>query len=218
MPNAAVLQGHPKRQAGREKNHALPIEATLDAIAEEGSSGTSVSTIVARAGLPRGMVHLHFGGKERLLEEAARHSSEAYFESLESAFSRADIPPQERIAAVIRNDLSEAVLNERSVRIWNAFRGESRDRAGIGQFSDTRNDRLRGFVHSAFQEISSSVQTTDPNTLARDATHGTLAILEGMWTDYLLHPRSFNRETAKRIVFRFLGAMFPLHFFQEGAK
>ena len=218
MTNATDLETHPKRRAGRERNHTLLIEATLDAIAEEGFSGTSVSAIVARAGLSRGMVHLHFSGKEKLLEEAARHSGNAYFASLEGVFSQADIPAEQRIAAVIQNDLSEAVLNERTVRIWYAFRGESRDRAGIRQFSDTRDDRLRSFVLTAFQELASSDRTADPNVLARDATHGTLAILVGMWTDYLLHPRAFNRETAKRIVFRFLGAMFPLHFSQAGPK
>ena len=218
MKNNPVLESRPKRRAGREKNHALLIEATLEAIAEEGFADTSVSAIIARAGLSRGMIHLHFNGKDGLLEAAARQFSKQYFTSLEGVFSQADVPAHDRIAAVICSDLSEAVLNERSVRIWYAFRGESRDRAGIRRFSDTRDDKLRSFVLAAFQELTPSIEIANPNTLARDATHGTLAMLEGMWTDYFLHPDVFHRATAKRIVFRFLRAMFPLHFSQAGPK
>ena len=52
---------------------------------------------------------------------------------------------------------------------------------------------------------------------ARDATHGLLALLEGMWTDYLLHPDRFDRDEAMRITFRFLAAMFPSYFTLKGA-
>lgn len=204
------------RQNRRDKNHVTLIEATLDTIAEEGFSGTSVSAIIQRANLSRGMIHLHFGGKDGLIEEAALQSSEAYFTGLESALAQSGISPQEQIAAVIDNDLSDEVLNERSVRVWYAFRGESRNRAGISRYSDTRDDRLRDLMFTAFETIVRQMELPDPLVVARDATHGTLALLEGMWTDYLLHPKSFNRESAKRIIFRFLGSLFPSNFSENG--
>ena len=66
------------RQERRNQNRVALIEATLDTIAEKGFSGTSVSAIIERANLSRGMIHLHFGGKDSLIEEAAHHSSDAY--------------------------------------------------------------------------------------------------------------------------------------------
>ena len=206
------------RQERRNQNRVTLIEATLDTIAEAGFSGTSVSAIIARANLSRGMIHLHFGGKDNLIEEAARHSSDAYFTGLENALPRSGISPQEQIAAVINNDLSDEVLNERSVRVWYAFRGESRNRERIGRYSDTRDDRLRDLMLAAFEQIVRQMNFADPTVVARDVTHGTLALLEGMWTDYLLHPNSFNRESAKRIIFRFLGSLFPSHFSETGPK
>ena len=206
------------RQEQRNKNRLTLIEATLDTIADEGFSGSSVSAIIQRADLSRGMIHLHFGGKDNLVEEAARHSSDAYFTGLESALVHSGISPQEQIAAVINNDLSEEVLNERTVRVWYAFRGESRNRAGISRYSDTRDDRLRELMFVAFEDIVRKNEMPDSPVVARDVTHGTLALLEGMWTDYLLHPKSFNRESAKRIIYRFLAALFPTNFSESGPK
>ena len=206
------------RQVLRNQNRVALIDATLDAISEEGFSGTSVSAIIQRANLSRGMIHLHFGGKDNLIEEAARYSSDSYFTCLDTALAHSNKSPQGQVAAVIDNDLSDEVLNERSVKIWYAFRGESRNRAGIGRYSDTRDDRLRNLIFAAFENIVQQMNFPDPQFVARDATHGTLALLEGMWTDYLLHPGSFNRASAKRVIFRFLGSLFPLSFSENGPK
>ncbi len=206
-----------KRQQTRENNRLALIEAALDSVAEQGISATSVSEIIQRAELSRGMVHLHFGGKDNLISEAVRHSSEQYYNGLEDLLQVAGPSGQERIEMIVRGDLGEEVLNHRNVSIWYAFRGEARNRAAVAAYSDTRDGKLRNMVHNAFLRIARETQSLDPASVARDATHGTLAMLEGMWTDYLLHPTSFDRQEAMRIVFRFLSAMFPKHFDLQGA-
>lgn len=207
-----------KRQQAREQNRLALIESALDSVAEKGISETSVSEIIQRANLSRGMIHLHFGGKDNLIREAVRHSSEQYYDGLESLIKTAGNTGQERIEMIVRGDLSAEVLNHRSVSIWYAFRGEARNRETFAAYSDTRDARLRNMVHNAFLRIAKETKTDDPSLVARDATHGTLAMLEGMWTDYLLHPDSFDRNEALRIVFRFLSAMFPLHFHIAGSS
>ncbi len=206
-----------KREELKERSRVALIEATLDSIAEIGFASTSVSEIIARAKLSRGMIHLHFKGKDNLIEAAAEHASNSYFENLDQLLQDAGPSPQERLAAIVRSDLSERVLNAESVKIWYAFRGESRERAAIAKYSDTRDQRLRDTTFRSFLEIAKQSGVSEPDGVARDATHGTLALLEGMWTDYLLHPDSFSRESALRIVFRFLAALFPRHFDLEGS-
>lgn len=90
-------------------------------------------------------------------------------------------------------------------------------RESIRSFSDTRDKRLRSLLNEAFLSICQTTGTADPAQTARDATHGTLAFLEGMWTDYLIHPDAFDRDEACRIIFRFLSALFPRHFDLAGA-
>ncbi|KIC21129.1 TetR family transcriptional regulator C-terminal domain-containing protein [Leisingera sp. ANG-Vp] len=206
-----------KREQNREQNRLALIEAVLDSVAEKGISETSVSEIIQRAGLSRGMIHLHFGGKDNLVQAAVQHSSEDYYGGLENLLQTAGDSGQERIEMIIRGDLSKEVLNRRSVSIWYAFRGEARNRAAVAEFSDTRDDRLRSMILHAFTSVVREDGCPDAAAVARDATHGTLALLEGMWTDYLLHPDRFDREEAMRIIFRFLAAMFPAHFSLAGA-
>ncbi len=206
-----------RRQEIRERNRLSLIEAVLDSVAEKGISETSVSEIIQRAELSRGMIHLHFGGKDNLVDAAARHSSEQYYSGINSLLETTGQTGQEHIEMIVRGDLSETILNKKNVSIWYAFRGEARNRAAIAAFSDTRDAKLRNLVFNAFARIAKEAELEDPNQVARDATHGTLAMLEGMWTDYLLHPDSFDRNEAMRIVFRFLRAMFPKHFDLSGA-
>jgi len=206
-----------KRQESRERSRQLLIDATLNSLADIGLARTSVTEIVERANLSRGMVHLHFSSKNRLIEEAAKHTSALYFQDLGAALSQTGNAPQEQLEAIVINDLSEKVLNERSIRIWFALRGEASVSQAIARYSDTRDEKLNDLVLDAFLEIAAESRISKPGACARDATHGTLALLEGMWTDYFLHSDSFNRDTARRIAFRFLSGLFPDHFNLHGA-
>ena len=207
-----------KRKQLRERNRMALIEAALDCVAELGIARTSVSTIIQRAGLSRGMIHLHFDGKDKLLEAAVAHANAEYYDALEGLLSQAGSSPQEAVDAVIRSDLSETILNRRSIKIWYAFRGEARERAAIAAYSDTRDKRLRTTLFQAFVALGRADGRQDISEQARDATHGTLAMLEGMWTDFLLHPDRFDRAEACRIVFRFLAALYPQGFTPAGAR
>ncbi|MGI9414129.1 MAG: TetR family transcriptional regulator C-terminal domain-containing protein [Hyphomicrobiales bacterium] len=207
----------PKRRAELKAYHRqVLINATFETIAELGIAGTSVTNIINRAGLSRGMIHLHFDSKNHLLLEAARHMSKQYYANLDSFLQAAGDSPQEKLEAMISADLSEEILNRKTVNVWYAFRGEARSQNSFARFSDTRDDVLRGMFNEAYLQLAEG--TEEPDVLARDATHGTLALLEGMWTDFLLHSEAFNRNSAKRIVFRFLSALFPRNFDQTGAR
>ena len=191
------------------------IKATFDTISELGIAGTSVTEIIDRAGLSRGMIHLHFDSKDHLLIETARYMSEEYFTKLDGFLKAAGNSPQETLDAMISADLSDEILNRDTVNVWYAFRGEARSQNAFANYSDTRDDVLRGMFFDAYLQLAADSE--NPKTLARDATHGTLALLEGMWTDFLLHSEAFSRATAKRIVMRFVSGLFPHHFGLTGA-
>jgi len=212
-----VAETTDKRSQLRVRNRQTLIEATLDCVAELGIARTSVSEIIARAGLSRGMIHLHFDNKDKLIEAAAERANEIYYDQLEALLSQAGPSPQETVDAIIRSDLSEQVLNWRYVNIWYAFRGEASEREMFKRYSDTRDERLRNLAFQGFLPMLKAEGAPDAPTVARDATHGLLAMLEGMWTDYLLHPQAFDRDIACRIVFRYVAALCPHHFTAAGA-
>ena len=201
----------PSRRDPESSRRAL-ILATLDTIAEIGITDTTVSKIIQRAGLSRGMIHLHFGGKNQLLAAAAKSFGETYFEVLDQRIKDAGDDPEAIIMAVVRADLSEALMNERATRIWHAFRGAASSNEGIAAYSSTRDKRLRDTIHTAFKKIAASYDQGDNATLSRDATFGLLVLLEGMWVDYLSNANAFSRDVAISIVRRFIAGLFPDHF------
>ena len=214
MPATVVTSE--RREETKARNRLALIEATIGSIADVGIIDTSVTEIIERANLSRGMIHLHFGSKDNLMLAAVKHASEQYYTELERRLPADKASPQKRLEAIISADLSDALLNETSANVWYAFRGEARKEVAFARYSSTRDLRLRELVLDAFTMIVSETDEPDPIMCARDATHGVLALLEGMWMDYLLHPGSFNRDTAKRIVFRFLSGLFPEHFGLRG--
>jgi len=155
------------------------------------------------------MVHLHFENKDALLLEVAKYLNAQYFETVEAALANAPDDAPNRVRTIIETDLGESLLNEHKVNIWYAFRGLSQARTDVLAYSDTRDDALREPLLEAFLDMAPARQR-DPQR-ARDATHGTLALLEGMWTDYYLHSDAFSRDSAVRIVCLFVGSLYPAH-------
>ena len=187
------------------------IKATLDTIAEIGITDTSVSRIVERAGLSRGMIHLHFGGKDKLLTAAAQQFSADYYADMDRL---TDLGPnasaEDRVMAIVRADLSEVLLNPRSTKIWHAFRGVASSHEGIARYSSTQDEKLVATLRLAFSELAGDCDSTA--TLTEDATNGTLALLEGMWVNYLTNMDGFSREGAVALIRRFLSGLFKQSF------
>ncbi|NVO56233.1 TetR family transcriptional regulator C-terminal domain-containing protein [Rhodobacteraceae bacterium B1Z28] len=195
-----------------DNNRRALIAATLDTIAEIGITDTTVSKIIQRAGLSRGMIHLHFGGKNQLLAAAAKSFAEEYFTEMDKLVQQAGNDPESIVMAVVRADLGDVLMNERSTRIWHAFRGAANTNGSIALFSSTRDKRLRTTIHTAFKTIAKDYGDEDDSILARDATFGLLALLEGMWVDYLSNANEFSRDVATSIIRRFIKGLFPHHF------
>ena len=209
----------PTSRTAKFKNRQGLIEATLQALSDLGYANENVSEIIKRARLSRGMIHLHFGSKDNLVIETAKHASERYHAFLETCLKCAGPSPQEQVEAIVKHDLSEDVLNATSVRVWYELRGAIYFQKELASYSDTRDERLRNVLFHLFIQLLETYglkEATQEN--AEDVTFAFLALMEGMWTDYLLHQNGFQRENAKRSVFRFLQTLFPDHFDLTGAK
>ena len=180
------------------------IEATIRSIAEVGVTGTTVTTIMERAGLSRGMLHLYFKNKDELIEATARHCSDEYYRKLNVFLEAAGEDPSARLMALVDADLSTEILNLETVIVWNALRSIAHTNARVRRFTTTRDRSLQKIYHELFEAILGH-DVSDP-TRSSDLANGTIALLEGMWSDYFLYPDTFNRENARRIVLRMITA------------
>lgn len=194
------------RDLSRARQRLKMIEATADAIADHGLAGVSVGRILDRAGLSRGMVNLHFDSKHRLLLETARHFCDLYLAHWEAALKTAGPDPQDRLHALIAADFAPEVLNRRTMAVWFAFRAEAGASPDFLPHVDSRNVRLLAIL----REICAALAR--PGQDAGRAALAFMAMLEGFWTDYHLHPDRFDRAEAQAVALDMARAFFPGRF------
>jgi AcrR family transcriptional regulator len=198
------------REQTKERHRRALIEATADAIAEHGLAKVSVSRILDKAGLSRGMVNLHFSSKNNLLRAVAQQFSEDYTShwivAMESAGSRAEA----RLRAIIDADFDPVVLNRRTMAVWFAFRSEAHSSPEFMPFIDSRDAKMQRTITSICRELCE--RGANPGTDPQIAALSIIALLEGLWTDYYLHPDRFDRDTARAVVLHTAHAFFPESF------
>lgn len=207
----------PKEDTSRSKrdpagHRQALINAVLDLVAERGVPDATVSRIIERAGLSRGMIHLHFSGKDGLLIAAAQSFSESYAAAISEKLKTAGPAPADLVMAAIRADLSEDILTPRAARLWHGFRGISNPPPEIAYFCGTRGGQIKDAIETAFLTLAQETCTQDAARLAQDATFGTMALMEGMCADYLANLDTFSRTDAERVIRLFLAGLFPGRF------
>jgi TetR/AcrR family transcriptional repressor of bet genes len=201
----------PEAKSAREQTKARHrralIEATADAIAEHGLAAVSVSRILEKAGLSRGMVNLHFSSKNNLLLSVAEQFSEDYTRHWIVAMEGAGIRPEAQLRAIIDADFDPVVLNRRTMAVWFAFRGEAHSSPEFMPFIDSRDAKMQRTITSICRELCK--RGANPGTDPQIAALSIIALLEGLWTDYYLHPDRFDRDTARAVVLHTARAFFP---------
>ena len=198
------------RDLTKERHRRTLIEAAADAVLEHGLANVSVSRILERAGLSRGMVNLHFQSKANLLVEVVRHYSDDYVAHWQAAMEAAGPRPEDRLRALVAADFDPAVLNRRMMAVWMAFRGEAQVSPAYMPFIDSRDARLKAAVTRICTDLRAEgpYPAVDPDLAAT----AFMAVLEGLWNDFHLYPDRFDRDAARGVVLHMARAFFPRHF------
>ena len=174
------------------------INGALRSNAKHGIEGTTVTNIVAEAGLTRAMIMKTFGNKEALLRATAERYGETYFKKIDQLTASAGPDPQDIVRAMIRADLSEEVLNAQSIAVLSVMRSLAQTDPEIRAFSSTRDRRLRDIYTTAIANSLRDPETVHPK--AEDLATAAIAMLEGFWADYFLFMDSFDRQKAEQLV------------------
>ncbi|MCB2130432.1 MAG: TetR family transcriptional regulator C-terminal domain-containing protein [Rhodobacteraceae bacterium] len=208
--NDAKLKPRRIRDTTKERHRKALIEATADAILDHGLASVSISRILEIAGLSRGMVNLHFSTKNGLLIEVARYFADAYVENWQQAMEAAGPRPEDQLRALIKADFDPSVLNRRAMAVWMAFRAEAHSTPEYLPFIDSRDTRMQKTLHQICATLTR--EGPYPHIYPRYAAHAFIAVLEGLWTDFHLHPDRFNRDEAREVVLHMARGFFPRHF------
>lgn len=192
------------RQVNKERHRAVLLDSAAEAVNRYGVRGATVARIHEISGLSRGMISLHFGSKEHLLLAMLRELAKEYTCNWRKAFDPDDNDPARRLRAMIEADFSPEVLNRRNITIWFAFRADVGSHPEYRPYVDSRETAFREAMLKACHELTGSKED------ARLAADVLIAMLEGMWTDFLLNESQFNREKALQSCLFAVKRLFPM--------
>lgn len=208
--NKETQSDRPKgRVAIKAWNRQKIIDATIHIIANHGIAETTVARIVEKAGVSMGLVNQQFTSKTYLFDEVLRQLSEDYRSHWTKALDESPKSTSDQIIAIISVDLDPEVLNVYTMGVWFAFRAHVRVKPEYGELVGIWDCELMGRAISLFTELNAECGKDYP---AESIVRGLVAMQEGMWTDYLLHPEDFDRNKALSIIILFLEALYPGQF------
>ena len=210
MSKVSLSAPSKKRTASKQQRQQQLIRATVQSVAKNGLSDTTMATVAKEAGLSQGIINLHFKSKERLLTETLRYIAEEYTSSWEKALKGAGSSPAEQLVALVEVDFKLPVCDRNKLAVWFAFWGESKSRPTYRKLCAARDIQYRNELAALCQQLidEAGYQGIDAMGLAT----GLSAMTEGLWLDLLISPRSVTREQARNICLAYLERAFPRHF------
>jgi len=191
------------REIGKARHRRVLLNAAAEAVYRFGVRDATVGRIQEISQLSRGMINLHFGSKEKLLLAMLEELANEYTHNWRRAVGPDDGNPARRLHAIIAADFSPDVLNPRNISIWFAFRAEVNLHPEYRPFVDSRETQFRAALVETCRELSDDNEETMP------AANALTAVLEGMWTDFLLNRSTFDRDAALEACLLVARRLFP---------
>lgn len=186
------------------------IDATITAIGRRGYSNTTLTHVAGEAGLSPGIVNFYFKSKEQLLLATLEQITDEYAAFLRDQLEKAGPSPAAQLEAMIEADFDPRVFNLEKVAVWYAFWAEAHTQPSYralvsrmeAQYYDDTAKLCRRIIEGG------GYTNLDPDAVAA----GLNAMIDGLWFDFLIDPKEFDREAAKRTCRLFLAGLFPREF------
>ena len=198
------------RDALKEARRVQLMEATIDCIAAHGFSDLTLADVAKGAGLSVGIVNFYFKSKDQLLIETLRHLVDDYIQQTDENIRNAGQSAAAQLDAAIESDFHRAIANRKKVTVWYAFWGETRWRPEFLKICQQITDTFHAETRDLFARLiaEGGYHDLDPDIVAR----GFDAMIDGLWLDMLINPKSVDRDAAKRVLRTYLGGLFPKEF------
>jgi len=198
-----------RTQAKVERRLAL-IEATMEAIALYGLSGTTMARVTEIAGTSIGLANFYFENKELLLEAVLQHLADQEQAVLQEHLAQAIDDPGERLIALVDARFDPRVCAPKTAAIWFAFWGDASARLiyrrVVQRTDDARLEAVVPLIKSLLAEQDG------PPRDAYDIALGMEAFYDGLWLNILLYPDDFQRADCRNRAVDHLTSLFPQRF------
>lgn len=215
LPIVGIMDGPVARtensRAGiRHLRRGQLIEATMRTIARRGFARTTMAHVAKAAGLSQGIVNFYFKTKEILLYETLVHLAEEYEALTDRAIERVGPDPVAALNAIIETDLGVEAGSPQKAAVWLAFWAESRGRPKYRDLcAKLETDYFRQICALCAQiNDRGGYEFSDVDSIVR----GFNSMINGLWVNMVIDPKSFDREQAKYGCRAYLASFFPAEF------
>lgn len=191
MPRAAFLREPDSRR------QAL-IDATADCLAERGVAGASVRTICARAGVSPGLLRHYFPGVDALIAATYRDVAGRVSDTLAVAAAEAG-DPRARLIAWLTASFRPPIADPALLATWLAFWSLVKTDPAIAAI---HGETYAGY-RADLEALLADCGATDTGPIAIALT----ALVDGLWLELSLDPKSFTPDQAGAMAVRWLDAL-----------
>lgn len=191
----------------RDRRRRELVDATVTVIATHGYAGTTVARVAKQAGLSVGLMNFHFKSIDKLFDETFRFISAEYDDVWREAMAEvAGAPPAARLRSMIEAYFDPRIFTHRKLAVWFAFWSDANLR-----------DRYRSLVLRVERRYSRELERTvmelakEQGIAAAARVMGTslTAMIDGLWLQFMLNPKSANRQRAIAACLGLLRRWFP---------
>jgi AcrR family transcriptional regulator len=163
------------------------LDAALEVFAESGFHSGSLRDVARKAGMSNAGVLHHFADKETLLSEMLDHRDEVDVEEVRRLTRDGESGLHALIELVRSNQAKPEIVRLYAILSTEAT---SLDHPAHEHFV-TRYARTRDFVREAFESLK-SVDRLAPGITAKSAAIGTIAMMDGLQTQWLIDPTAVD--------------------------
>ena len=175
------------------------IEATAACLAERGVAGASVRTICAHAGVSPGLLRHYFPGVDALIAATYRDVAARVSETLEAAVADAGENPRARLIAYLTASFRPPITDPALLATWLAFWSLVKTDPAIAQIHGETYSGYRADLEALLADCGA----TDTAPIAIALT----ALVDGLWLELSLDPKTFTPDQASEMAIRWLDAL-----------
>jgi TetR/AcrR family transcriptional repressor of bet genes len=176
------------------------IAATAKCLAERGAAGTSVRMISARAGVSSGLLTHYFDGIDALIVATYRETGRKVSDATQLAVANAGSDPRAQLYAYVDATFRPPVLDPELLATWVAFWSMVKSKPEIAQVHAELYEEYR-------RDMERLIALCAPHLSERDvrlAAVGITALVDGLWLELCLDPRTFTAAEASDLAHRWV--------------
>ena len=212
-PAATALGTIPgdSRRPGRARARQRLIEACISALHLYGPSRTTVSRVVAIAGLSPGIVRFYFNSKAAMLVAALEYLASEFEQRVLQPVAALKHSPVVALGLLVELYLDPEIASPRKVSVWYSFWGEASSRQ---EYLDICGGKDEDFAALVRELTATLIAQTGARHLDADGVAlGLIGVLEVLWQGIAFqNEASLNRRALVARALAYLRSVFPGQF------